>query len=217
MPSIDSFRKQAKLLQRWHQARDYSVGAKVRILKRFADLSDVEILDMDLPLTMAQEIIAVEAGFSDWSSLKENIEKVSVPEAMAQGEPLFRGVVPILMVRDVSASAAFFETKLGFICDFLHGEPPFYGAVSRGNVCLHLRHVGAPNFAALAARETSLILASIEVTNVKALHAEFAARQVEFAQHLTRHPWGGIDFHIRDPDGNVISFVQYLEPARSQV
>ena len=30
-----------------------------------------------------------------------------------------------------------------------------------------------------------------------------------FAQTPTRQPWGGTDFQVRDPDGNVISFVGY--------
>jgi hypothetical protein len=34
----------------------------------------------------------------------------------------------------------------------------------------------------------------------------------EFAQRLVRQAWGGIDFHVRDVDGNVISFVQYRQP-----
>ena len=61
--------------------------------------------------------------------------------------------IPILFVRDVAASAAFYRDTLGFAIDFLYGEPPFYGAVSRGEACLHLRCVHEPNFAALAARE----------------------------------------------------------------
>ena len=60
-------------------------------------------------------------------------------------------VVPILFVRDVPASAAFFRDRLGFTIDFLHGTPPFYGSVSRGKACLHLRCVHQPNFAELAA------------------------------------------------------------------
>lgn len=117
--------------------------------------------------------------------------------------------IPILFVRDVTAAAAFFRDKLGFETDFLYGEPPFYGAVSRGEACLHIRHVGRPNFAELAAREPSLILATIEVPDVHGLFEEFRARGVEFAQIPTRQPWGGTDFHVRDPDGNVISFVSY--------
>jgi len=122
---------------------------------------------------------------------------------------VFRPAVPILFVLDVPRSAAFFKDKLGFGIDFLHGEPPFYGAVSRGEACLHLRCVHAPNFAEIAAREVSLILATIEVSDLRALFEEFSGRGVEFAQPPTKQDWGGTDFHVRDPDGNVISFVTY--------
>jgi uncharacterized glyoxalase superfamily protein PhnB len=121
----------------------------------------------------------------------------------------FRSVIPILFVRDVAASAAFFRDKLGFEIDFLDGAPPIYGAVSRGEACLHLRFVQQPNFAALAAREVSLILATIEVSDVHGLFEAFKGRGADFTQAPTKHPWGGTDFHVRDPDGNVISFVAY--------
>jgi catechol 2,3-dioxygenase-like lactoylglutathione lyase family enzyme len=120
-----------------------------------------------------------------------------------------KSAIPILFVRDVAASAAFFRDKLGFAIDFLYGAPPFYGAVSRGQACLHLRCVDQPNFAELAARETSLILATIEVSDAQALFAEFKKRDVDCPQTPTKQPWGGTDFHIRDPDGNVISFVTF--------
>ncbi len=117
--------------------------------------------------------------------------------------------IPILFVRDVAASAEFFRVKLGFAIDFLYGSPPFYGSVSRGEACLHLRFVGNPNFTELAAREDSLILATIEVTDMAALFGEFQKVGVDFAQTPTDQPWGGTDFHVRDPDGNVIAFVTY--------
>lgn len=118
--------------------------------------------------------------------------------------------VPILLVRDVPATASFFRDKLGFETDFLYGDPPFYGAVSRGRACLHLRCVERPNFSDLAAEELSVILATIEVSDVRALFEEFQGRGVEFAQVLVTQPWGGTDFHVRDPDGNVFSFVSYV-------
>ena len=124
-------------------------------------------------------------------------------------EVALKSVVPILFVRDVPASAASFREKLGFEIDFLYGTPPFYGSVSRGEICLHLRFVHQPNFAELAAREVSLILATIEVSDVQGLFEELEERGVEFAQTPTRQPWGGTDFHVRDPDGNVISFVAF--------
>ncbi len=118
-------------------------------------------------------------------------------------------VVPILFVRDVTASAAFYRDVLGFETDFLYGTPPFYGSVSRGRVCLHLRFVGRPNFVELAARETSLILASIEVSDVFGLFEELRGRGAAFVQKPTKQEWDGTDFHVRDLDGNVISFVAF--------
>ncbi len=118
-------------------------------------------------------------------------------------------VTPILFVRDVTAAARFYAGVLGFKVDFLHGEPPFYGAVSRDGVVLHLRHVDQPNFAELAAREESLILATIESDDVRALATEFETAGADLVQPLVQQPWGGLDFQVRDPDGNRISFVQF--------
>jgi len=213
MPSIETYRKQAKLLARWHRERNYSVGEKLRLLARYRHLTDVEVLEMAMPLTLAQEIVAVEAGFRDWAALKAGAGSLSPPSAVDVPGPILTGAVPILFVRDVTASAAFYEGKLGFHVDFLHGKPPFYGSVSRGRARLHLRFVHHPNFAELAACEGSLILATIEVENVKALFQEYEARGVEFPQRLVRQPWGGLEFDVRDPDGNVFSFVQYSRPA----
>ena len=134
----------------------------------------------------------------------------SVPSSgNPMSEIVLRSIVPILFVRDVPGSAAFFQEKLGFGIDFLYGAPPFYGSVSRGEACLHLRCVRQPNFVELAARELSLILATVEVSDVHGLFEEFRGRGVEFGQAPTKQPWGGTDFHVRDPDGNVISFVDY--------
>jgi catechol 2,3-dioxygenase-like lactoylglutathione lyase family enzyme len=212
MPSIETYRKQAKLLVRWHRERNYSIGEKLRLLDRYRHLTDLEVLEMAMPLTLAQEIVAVEAGFRDWAALKAGVHDSARLSPVEAGSPMLAGAVPILFVRDVTAAAAFYEGALGFHVDFLHGRPPFYASVSRDRVSLHLRFVHQTNFAELAAREDSLILATIEVANVKLLFQEYESRQVSFAQRLVRQPWGGLDFHVRDPDGNVISFVQYRRP-----
>jgi uncharacterized glyoxalase superfamily protein PhnB len=209
MPTIETYRKQAKLLLRWHREKDYSIGERVRRLERYQSLTDREVLALKFPLTVAQEIIAVEAGYRSWAELKAATAGAPKTPRVSQGRQFLKNVTPILLVRDVSTCAAFFQKKLGFEIDFLHGLPPFYGAVSRDGVCLHLRYVRQPFFAEAAAQEKSLICASIEVSNLQALFEEFKTRSVEFAQTLTKQAWGGTDFHVRDPDGNVISFVTY--------
>jgi catechol 2,3-dioxygenase-like lactoylglutathione lyase family enzyme len=209
MPMIETYRKQAKLLVRWHREGNYSVGGKLRLLDRFREATDREALDMAMPLMLAQEIVAVEAGFADWAALKAGAGGAA--GYCSEEAPVLANAVPILFVRDVTAAANFYSEKLGFAIDFLHGKPPFYGAVSRDAARLHLRHVGRPNFAELAVREGSLILATIEAGNVKALFEAYKTAGVEFAQGLVKQAWGGTDFHVRDPDGNVISFVQYRQ------
>lgn len=209
MASIETYREQATQLIRWHRERNFSIGEKLRMLEHYRHLTDIEVLDMAMPLSLAQEIVAAEAGFRDWAALEAGIDNIEQPSPVETGAPTLQSAVPIVFVRDVKAAAAFYEMKLGFHTDFLHGKPPFYGSVSRDGACLHLRFVHQTNFVELEAREGSLILATIEVANVKALFQEYEARSVDFAQRLARQPWGGLDFHVRDPDGNVISFVQY--------
>ena len=215
MPTIDSYRKQAKQLVRWHRERNYSIGGKFRLLERYRNLTDTEALNTPLPLTVAQEIVAVEAGYENWAALKASAPSIKQTSTSIEREPTLLSAVPILFVRDVRKAAAFYADKLAFQVDFLHGNPPFYGSVSRDHSSLHLRFVHEPNFAELAAREGSLILAAIQVRNVKVLFEEYERRGVEFSQQLVRQAWGGIDFHVRDVDGNVISFVQYRQSASS--
>lgn len=209
MPTLETYRKQAKLLLRWHRERDYSIGGRVRQLERYRSLTDCEVLELKFTLALAQEIVAVEAGHQTWAELKAATADARKTPRNTPGTPLLKNVIPILFVRDVKKSAAWFHDKLDFQIDFLHGLPPFYGAVSRDGVCLHLRFVHKPFFAKAASQEGGLILASIEVANVQGLFEEFKARGVEFPQKLKKQAWGGTDFHVRDPDGNVISFVTY--------
>jgi uncharacterized glyoxalase superfamily protein PhnB len=209
MPTIETYRKQAKLLLRWHRERDYSIGGRVRNLERYQSLTDREVLALKFTLALAQEIVAVEAGYESWAKLKAATAGTPKTPRPSSGPPFLKDVTPILCVRDVKTCAAFFQQKLGFKIDFLHGLPPFYGAVSRDGVCLHMRYVQQPFFAQTAAQEKSLIFASIQVSNVQGLFKELKARGVEFAQTLKKQAWGGTDFQVQDPDGNVISFVTY--------
>jgi catechol 2,3-dioxygenase-like lactoylglutathione lyase family enzyme len=216
MPTFDTYRKHAKRLIRWHRERNYSIGEKFRLLARYRHITDSEALETPLPLAVAQEIVAVEAGFPSWAALKASAADTKAVTHTDEGEPTVLYALPILFVRDVARAASFYTERLGFGVDFLHGRPPFYASVSRDHACIHLRLVHSEtHFAALAAREESLILATLEVRNVKALFAEYERRGVDFPQRLVRQAWGGLDFHVRDVDGNVISFVQFSQPAGS--
>jgi len=207
MSKLDSFRKQAKQLVRWHREGNYSVGGRARILPRYRELTDVAVLALRFPLAEAQEIIAKENGYESWASLKTAMseEPNSDSTAHPRGKPFLKGAIPILYVSSVQASAAFFRDKLGFRIDFLHGNPPFYGSVSRDGARLHLRFVHETPFVAGIIDREQLVCVFVEVEDIKSLYAEYVGAGV--ADRLHKEPWGGLVFTVRDPDGNPVYFV----------
>jgi catechol 2,3-dioxygenase-like lactoylglutathione lyase family enzyme len=208
MANLESYRKLAKLLVRWHREGNYSVGGRLRQLPRFRELSDRDALAMAFPLALAQEIVAFEAGRASWADLKGSLNAAPPRARPAPAQLRLKGAVPVLYVRDVAAAAGFYRDALGFEIDFLHGQPAFYGAVSRGGARLHLKFVHEAVFGPGRVEEEDLIMAFVPIDNLRALYAEYRAKGVEFSQEATKQAWGGTDFHVRDPDGNRIAFVE---------
>lgn len=210
MPVLETYKKQAKQLVRWHRDRNHSVAGRIRQLPRYREATDRELLARDFKLTEAQEIIALEAGYDSWAALKAAVED-AVPRPPGASQPaVLDAARPVLFVRDVAAAAEFYRDRLGFDVDFLHGRPPFYGSVSRDAARLHLRLVHQPVLGADAAGEEKLIMAFIEVRNVQDLYAEYLSAGVDLTQKLTKQAWGGTDFIVRDVDGNTVAFVDKL-------
>ena len=207
MSRLEIYRKQAKQLVRWHREGNYSIGGRIRGLARYKTLTDREALALAFPLREAQEIVAVEAGHSSWAALKVAVaDTAKRPTPRRTTAPRLTRAVPIIFVANVQASAEFFRDTLGFSIDFLHGHPPFYGAVSRDGACVHLKFVHEPVFAVGAHDRDGLIMAFIEVENVKALYAKCVAAGATFEQKLKKQAWGGRDFIVRDLDSNAICF-----------
>ncbi|WP_433970751.1 VOC family protein [Tunturiibacter lichenicola] len=220
MSNLENLRKQAKQYLRWHRERYYPVAAIIReYLPRFGQLSDPEILAAEFKLADAQELVAREKGFAGWQALRTGADTVSQPTKqnavppMSKVQPVLNSVAAHLFVRDINASCEFFASRLGFAVDFVYGDPPFYGQVSRDKVKLALRHVDEPVFAVSDAGDIrereDLVLASITVASVeeiKQLFLMYQAADVPFHQTLKKEPWGARTFIVRDPDGNLILF-----------
>jgi len=207
MANFDNLRKQAKLLVRWHRAGNYSIGGRIRNLPRYRDLTDVEALALKFPLSEAQEIIALEAGYESWAALKSGLSTMPHQAQPMTAVPMLKRAMPVVFVSNVEATAAFFRDKLGFTIDFLHGNPPFYGSVSRDAARLHLRFVHEPVITPeIREREDGLLSAFLEVDNIQGLFAEYKAAGVAFAHALRKEPWGMSAFIVLDPDGNGICF-----------
>jgi catechol 2,3-dioxygenase-like lactoylglutathione lyase family enzyme len=132
-----------------------------------------------------------------------------LPQTHPHSQPIFTSVAAHLYVRDLKASTDFFTTKLGFTIDFVYGDPPFYGQVSRDNARLALRHMDESFFAEDIRQREGLLSASITLASaeeIKQLFLAWQAADVPLAQSLRNEPWRAKTFIVKDPDGNLILF-----------
>ena len=124
-------------------------------------------------------------------------------------EPILTSVAAHLYVRDLKASTDFFTRKLGFTIDFVYGDPPFYGQVSRDNARLALRCMDESFFAGDIRQQEELLSASITLGSadgIKQFFLSCQAADVPLHQSLRNEPWQAKTFIVRDPDDNLILF-----------
>ena len=115
---------------------------------------------------------------------------------------------PVLQVRDVVVSEAFYGGKLGFRSNGFWGEPPCFCIVGRDAVTLFLDQAREPGDLPV----NQYWAAYMYVDDVDALHAELRAKGVEILRGPEDTGYGCRELDVRDPDGHVIGFGQDLEP-----
>jgi catechol 2,3-dioxygenase-like lactoylglutathione lyase family enzyme len=127
----------------------------------------------------------------------------------APRRPILTSIAAQLFVADIKASCEFFSAKLGFVVDFIYGDPPFYGQVTRDGARFALRRVDGPVFVGDIREREHLISAAITVATVdeiKQLFLSYQSEGVRFHQTLKKEPWGARTFIVLDLDGNLILF-----------
>jgi uncharacterized glyoxalase superfamily protein PhnB len=127
----------------------------------------------------------------------------------ATPRPILNSIEAQLFVANIKTSCDFYTNKLGFAVEFIYGDPPYYGQVSRDHARLNLRLVCEPVFAADIRKREQLLSASITVATaneIKQLFLSYEAAGVSFHQALKKEPWGAKTFVISDPDENLILF-----------
>jgi catechol 2,3-dioxygenase-like lactoylglutathione lyase family enzyme len=222
MPSLDSYRKQAKQLVRWHREREWTVAQIIREHgPRFAKRSDRQILEAPFKLADAQEVVARKAGFASWAELKTKTKtetetkpetkakNAPQPGALASTEQCLRVALAHVFVTDIERACTFYRDKLGFRVVFTYGQPPFFGEVARDGARFFLRQVDQPPVDPALRRKESLYSVAIVVESraqLKQVYADFRAAGAPIQQALKKHPWGDWEFLVTDPDGNLLSF-----------
>ena len=123
-------------------------------------------------------------------------------------KPNLETVQPVLMSRDVSASMGFFE-KLGFRVEGQDVvDDPKYARMCRDSVELHFQWHDAQEWDYPNDRPSYRFV----VQDVEELHREFSENGVSDMTPVSKKPWGTVEFHVRDYDGNLLQFYRWLEP-----
>src|SRR5262245_11661666 len=107
--NLENFRKQAKLLVRWHRQRNQSVIGRIRQLSRYKDLTDSQALALAFPLDEAQEVIAAEQGYASWADLKAGLNKAHASARTTPAPLRLTKGIPVVLVSDVPKAAAFYR------------------------------------------------------------------------------------------------------------
>jgi catechol 2,3-dioxygenase-like lactoylglutathione lyase family enzyme len=206
MPNIENLKKQAKMILRWHREGRLPVAERIRnVLPRYASLTDTEILSVPFQLRDAQELIAIENGFKNWSGIKE--ERATAQGSISEPREVRLAIaMPQVFVRNVTESITFYTEKLGFKVVFSFGAPAFYAIVQRDGAILNLRHLDVAPYSDAARKRDDVLCANIVVENAKGLYLEYQGSGVSFRQPLRRQPWGAHDFCVEDIDQNLLLF-----------
>lgn len=120
---------------------------------------------------------------------------------------MIRQIVPVFFTTDIPATLGFYKDKLGFECVGIwpDANDPDYAIVVRDRHAIHFRCEEPPK-ANPDKYADELLDAYINVDDADTLHAEYAAKGVEFTRELGNVPWGGRGFVVKDCDGRLLAF-----------
>ena len=118
---------------------------------------------------------------------------------------MIRQIAPQFFTTDLPATLAYYREALGFECLGTWHDPPVYAIVARDGHRVHFR-LADPSTPNPDKYTDELLDAYLLVENADALHAEYAARGVEFTRALGETPWHSREFVVKDCDGRLLAF-----------
>jgi uncharacterized glyoxalase superfamily protein PhnB len=126
------------------------------------------------------------------------------------------GSAPILLVKDVVASANYYRDKIGFTYDRFWGEPPCFCILNRDGFHLMLSQVEdskyiVPHYKAVE----KMWNVYFWVNDANRLYEELKESGANIDYDLCDQPYGCREFGIQDLDGYDIAFGQDIEEGNS--
>lgn len=114
------------------------------------------------------------------------------------------GTGPVLPVHDIPTTVTFYCDQLGFELDFIMGEPPEHGSVTRDSIGIQFTNAPGAFDAATYPGWTYIF-----VDNIHALYNEYERQEVVFTQPLGSREHGMTEFELEDLNGFRLRFGQY--------
>jgi catechol 2,3-dioxygenase-like lactoylglutathione lyase family enzyme len=118
---------------------------------------------------------------------------------------MIRQIVPLFFTTDFQKTLGYYRDKLGFDCLSTWQDPPVYAIVARDQQAIHFRCAEPPT-ANPDKYDDELLDAYLHVDDADALHAEYAAKGVEFTRGLANTPWNCREFVVKGCDGRLLAF-----------
>jgi len=124
--------------------------------------------------------------------------------------PKITASAPVLLVRDVAASAKYFQECVGFTGANCFGDPPTYCILDWGDFYLMLAQADEDKIVPFWKIRDKTPNAYFWVDEADALFAEMKAKGARMDYGPCTQPYGVREFGIQDLDGHDISFGQVL-------
>jgi catechol 2,3-dioxygenase-like lactoylglutathione lyase family enzyme len=103
--------------------------------------------------------------------------------------------VPIIYVRDIAASQAYYRDKLGFKLDWTDGDPVDFASVTRGHTQIFMCHECQGNPGSWL---------WVSTPDVDRTYADFQKRGATIKAPPQNQRWGVREMQVADLDGNVL-------------
>ncbi len=120
---------------------------------------------------------------------------------------------PYFPVTDVAAIGAYYHDVLGFECEYSAGDPPEFAIYRRNRPAIMFRRVQQPALICPNEKQGGTWDVFYWVSDVDALHREFAHKGAQVVYAPTIQPYGMKEFAVRDPNGYVLGFGQQWSAA----
>jgi uncharacterized glyoxalase superfamily protein PhnB len=125
----------------------------------------------------------------------------------------FYGVVPVFLVDDVGAAAEYYRDVLGFEVEFLYGDDPTYGRVTRDDAIIDFARAepaGARN-SVKAGGSTFGVDAVVVVSDIDDVYIEIQEKGANVIERLAAREYGALDCTIEDLNGYRLTISGDLE------